>query len=386
MKLVFLSNFFNHHQKFVSDELYRILGNNYVFVETEAVPEDKIQLGYHQYKEPYVVRYSEENKDYIDKLILEADVVHFGEAPVSLIKKRVSEGKLIVRDDERRYKALIKYLKWPIYTYNSFFFNNGLLLCSSAFAPRDYLLSGMKPSHCYKWGYFPEIREYEDIYEIIRAKRENIGLKQQDVSILWVARLIGWKHPEAAILVAKRLVEDGIRYEMNIIGIGPLENKIKMMIQDNGLSDYVHMLGSMSPEGVRDYMEKSDIFLFTSDQNEGWGATLNESMNSGCAVVAGHMIGSVPFLLRDGVNGMIFKSKNWNHLYEKVKWLVYHKEQREEMGVNAYKTLLNEWSPKVAAKNLVAFYNAKLNGLETPFTEGPCSKAQVIGYNWMRKK
>ena len=385
MKLVFLSNFFNHHQKFVSDELYGILGNDYVFVETEEVPEDKIQLGYHQYKEPYVLRYNVDTKDYIDKLILEADIVHFGEAPVGLIKKRVSEGKLVVRDDERRYKSLIKYLKWPIYTYNSLFFNNGLLLCSSAFAPRDYLLSGMKPSHCYKWGYFPEIREYSDIHKIIRAKRENIGLKQLDVSILWVARLIGLKHPEAAIFVAKRLVSDGIKFEMNIIGIGLLESKIKRLIHENGLSEYVHMLGSMSPEGVRDYMEKSDIFLFTSDQNEGWGATLNESMNSGCAVVAGHLIGSVPFLLKDGENGMIFKSKNWNHLYEKVKWLVYHKEQREEMGVRAYKTLLNEWSPKVAARNLVAFYIAKLKGKETPFLEGPCSKAQVIGYNWMRK-
>ncbi len=48
------------------------------------------------------------------------------------------------------------------------------------------------------------------------------------------------------------------------------------------------MLGAMSPDKVRAYMERADVFLFTSDFNEGWGAVLNESMNSGCAVVASH--------------------------------------------------------------------------------------------------
>ena len=383
MKLVYLSNFFNHHQKYVADELYKILGDNYHFVETEEVPADKIQLGYHQYSEPYVLRYNEENRTRIDSLVLEADVVIFGEAPVSMIKRRAREGKLIIRDDERRYKALVKYLKWPVYTYNSLFLNGGLLLCSSAFAPRDYLLSGMKPSRCFKWGYFPETRRYDDINAIIEKKRENDRSKNLDVSILWAARLIGWKHPEAAIEVAKRLKGEGIRFELNIIGIGPLRPKISAMIEKYDLADSVFVLGSMSPENVRDYMEKSDVFLFTSDQNEGWGATLNESMNSACAVVACHMIGSVPFLMKNETNGMIFKNRNWNSLFEKTMWLAKHPRQREEMGKKAYDTVVNIWNPYKAAHSLVAFLEAKLNDDEIVIDEGPCSKAKVIGRGWM---
>lgn len=383
MKLVYLSNFFNHHQKYVADELYKILGDNYHFVETEEVPADKIQLGYHQYNEPYVIRYNENSRTQIDSLVLEADVVIFGEAPVSMIKRRAREGKLIIRDDERRYKALVKYLKWPIYTYNSLFLNGGLLLCSSAFAPRDYLLSGMRPSRCFKWGYFPETRRYDDINAIIEKKRENDRSKNLDVSILWAARLIGWKHPEAAIEVAKRLKGEGIRFELNIIGIGPLRPKISAMIEKYDLADSVFVLGSMSPENVRDYMEKSDVFLFTSDQNEGWGATLNESMNSACAVVACHMIGSVPFLMKNEENGMIFKNRNWNSLFEKTMWLAKHPRQREEMGKKAYDTVVNIWNPYKAAHSLVAFLEAKLNDDEIVIDEGPCSKAKVIGRGWM---
>lgn len=383
MKLVYLSNYFNHHQKYLADELYKRLGDDYIFVETKELPEEKIKLGYHQYAEPYVFRYNKETKDYLDRLIYDADAVLFGEAPVCLIKKRVRARKLVVRDDERRYKAAIKYLKWPIYTYNSLFFNKGCLLAASAFAPRDYILSGMKASKCYKWGYFPEVKHYDDINAIIEKKSKK-GLKHPDVSILWVARLIGLKHPESLVYVANKLRQDGYDFEIKIIGIGPLSQTIKESIEDNRLSNYVKMLGAMPPERVREYMEKADIFLFTSDQNEGWGATLNESMNSACAVVAGHMIGSVPYLLKDSENGLIFESKNWESLYIKVKWLIDHPEERREMGRNAYETMLKIWSPENAAKNLISFLEAKLQGEETPIPFGPCSKADILNRNWIK--
>ena len=62
-------------------------------------------------------------------------------------------------------------------------------------------------------------------------------------------------------------------------------------------------------------MEKSEIFLFTSDKGEGWGAVLNESMNSACAVVASHAIGSVPFLLKDGENPSLSVARDKVHNY-----------------------------------------------------------------------
>lgn len=387
MKVIYLSNFFNHHQKFLSDVLYEHLGEgNYYFVETSVIPETQKKLGYHSYDVPYLLQYNEQTKADIDKLVMEADIVQFGEAPTSMIKKRSRAGKIMVRDDERRYKALVKYLKWPIYTYNSLFLNRGYLLAASAFAPRDYLLSGMRPSRCFKWGYFPEVKLYDNIDEIFERKRKNRGLKQLDVSILWVARLIGLKHPESTIAVAKMLDEAGIRYEINIIGAGPLEEVVKKSIVKNGLSDKVHYLGPMPPEQVRDQMEKSDIFLFTSDQNEGWGATLNESMNSACAVVAGHMIGSVPYLVKDGENGLIFKSKDWKDLGEKVCFLVKNPDKRRDMGRKAYRTMADMWNPEVAGTNLVLLYKALLDGQETPIAEGPCSKAEIMCSNWRKKQ
>lgn len=375
MTILYLSNYFNHHQKQLADALYSRLGDNYHFVATKGIPEFRKKLGYREIEAPYVIHYNDNNRREIDEMIIEADVVVYGDAPLNMIKARYDIGKLTFRDDESRFKNPNRYLKWPIYSYNSHWINKGYLLCASAYAPIDYFLSGIKSERCFRWGYFPEVKKYDRPEALIEKK----GLKHpQGVSILWAGRLIGLKHPEAAIYVAKMLKRDGVDFELNIIGTGNLENKIKKQIQESGLQDCVHMLGSMTPAEVRTHMEEADIFLFTSDRCEGWGAVLNESMNSGCAVVADGNIGSVPYLINDGVNGMIYKSTNRKNLYEKVSYLVHNPKEREQIGKSAYSSMLNLWNGEVAAKNLLELCESLLNNTENPIKEGPCSSAPLL--------
>ena len=191
---------------------------------------------------------------------------------------------------------------------------------------------------------------------------------------MWTARFLKLKHPEAPLYVAKRLKGEGYDFTLDIIGSGVIEDKIRKNIAKNGLENHVKLLGTMSPEEVREHMEKSEIFLFTSDRNEGWGAVLNESMNSACAVVASGAIGSVPYLIKDGENGFIYKSGNLKDLYKKVKLLMDNREIRENMGVNAYKTLAETWNAEEASKRLLTLIENIKEGKGTPFSDGPCSK------------
>ena len=193
-------------------------------------------------------------------------------------------------------------------------------------------------------------------------------------SILWVARLIPLKHPEAPIEVARQLKAAGYNFQLNIIGVGPLREKLEKLIKKYALEDEVCLLGAMSPEAVREYMEESEIFLFTSDKNEGWGAVLNESMNSGCAVVASDAIGSVPYLLNDGENGLTYKSGKVKDLYKKVKWLLDNPDKRKEMGEKAYQTLVETWNAETAAERLLALIEDIQKGEGIRFVSGPCSR------------
>jgi glycosyltransferase involved in cell wall biosynthesis len=107
-------------------------------------------------------------------------------------------------------------------------------------------------------------------------------------------------------------------------------------------------------------------------------------MNSGCAVVASHIIGSVPFLINEGENGLIYKDGNVNDLYEKVKFLLNNNEEREKISKSAYESIISEWNAENAAKKLIELLTKLLNGenVENLFKSGVCSKAKILKDNW----
>ena len=100
-------------------------------------------------------------------------------------------------------------------------------------------------------------------------------------------------------------------------------------------------------------MEQADIYLVTSDRGEGWGAVVNEAMNSGCAVVADHMIGAVPYLISHGENGLIYEDKNSRQLFELTAWLAQDRSRCRKLGEQAYHTITKEWNPENAAACLM---------------------------------
>ncbi len=381
MNLVIVSNYFNHHQKPFCDSL---LSENIdlTFISTSQMREERRALGYGMNVVPNYVKYSYvsvEAKQECMNIIQNADIVIWGSAHYDFIKKRLIDGKLTFAYSERLYKHKPALWKLPIKAVRYFEkyskYKNLYMLCASAYTSADYAKTGTYLGRTYKWGYFPEVKRYDSVDELISKKKSN--------SLLWVARFISWKHPELPILVAKRLKDEGYDFELNLIGNGVMEDDLKKLIKDNDLSDCVHLLGSMKPEKVRKYMELSQIFMFTSDRNEGWGAVLNESMNSACAVVSNHLIGSAPFLVEHEKNGLIYQDGNFNSLYNAVKCLLDDKNLCTQLGIGAYKTISELWNCDVAAKRLLLLFDELIkNGSCDKFENGPCSKATILKDNW----
>lgn len=381
MKILFISNYFNHHQKYLSDSLNGMC-EQYYFVATSKMREERKKIGYGDISIPnYVVDVSGEDVDAkeLDQ-IKEGDVVITGSAPEKYIAKHQKEKKLLFRYSERIYKEKYQWYKWPfrlITFYKKYTrHRNNYLLCSSAFTYADYAKHFSFINKAYKWGYFPETKKYSSIKSLMDNKKPS--------TILWCGRFMGWKHPDDVLSVAKRLKAEGYHFELNFIGTGEMETVLQERIVQNNLTDCVHLLGAMSPEGVRKHMEQSQIYLFTSDRREGWGAVLNEAMNSGCAVIASHAIGSVPFLLQNGENGLIYQSGNVEMLYKKVKFLMENNDEAQRLGENAYATIVNEWNAEEAARRFMALSEHILAGEKYPdlYKSGPCSKAKIVKDNW----
>lgn len=350
MKIVFVSNFMNHHQKPISEEFLKI--SDYKFIATTPLPSETKKLGYDDMNDlEYVVKSYSDQKSYHKamSLINDSDVVIFGSCPFEMIKSRIESNKLTFRYSERLFKKspllrfhpnMIKTIKTTCVKYKK---NNYYLLCSGAYVSKDYNCLGAFKNKSFKWGYFPEI-------EILENKE-----KTEKLTLLWCGRFINWKHPELAIEVAKYLKKRNIAFQLNMIGNGVLFEDIQNAIIKNNLQNECKLLGALNFNIVKEYMRKSAIFLFTSDRNEGWGAVLNESMASGCLVLANKNIGAAPYLLQDNINGYIFSNKK--SLFKKIDFISNKKTNTHEIIKQAVSTIKNEWNEKIAVRRLIEFIN-----------------------------
>lgn len=383
MKISFFSNFLQHHQIPFCNEMHTLLGGGFRFIATERMDTERIALGYRDVSSeyPYAVNVYESDQAYNTalRLGLDSDVVMIGSAPDIFITERLQQEKLTFRYSERFFKRGVWRLLDPRvlranFLQHSRYRNKECLhmLCASGYTAGDAALIAAYPGRCWKWGYFTEVKR-QHLPELFDSKAPGV------VKILWVARLLKLKHPEKAILLMDSLKKNGYSCSLDMIGIGEMEDKVKRMVREMGLTDCVHFLGAMSSEKVREHMEKANIFLFTSDKQEGWGAVLNEAMNSGCAVLASDAIGSVPFLLQHGINGLSYKNNSFIDLYNKLQLLVEDEALRSKLGRAAVQTMEEEWNAGVAARRLIALseqllLNRSAAAMEL-FQHGPCSRA-----------
>ena len=379
MNIVFVSNFINHHQLPLSYELLKV-SDNYTFIATSPIDTERIKLGYNDEnkKHKFILTTYDDNSniEIARRLITDSDIAIFGTANDSLMIPRFKKRLLTFHYSERYYKKGLNVKTFLRYFISSLlhikrFQNKMYYLCASAYAAGDINTFANYTNRMFKWGYFPETKYYSDD-TIYKMKIRN------QITILWVGRLINWKHPEVVIEVARKLNKDNFNVSINIIGTGEMEEMLRNQIKELELTNRVHILGSMPPDEVRKYMEKSNIFLFTSDYNEGWGAVLNEAMNSACAVVASHAIGAVPFLIKNNYNGIIYENGNIADLYSALVKLISHPDLAFKIGINAYKTIINEWNAEVASKRLITLSENIISGKESPFKTGPCSPAAPV--------
>lgn len=371
MKIVFLSNYYNHHQAYLSRRFYELTDGDYRFIAEKPLAEDKKNLGYPELNDSFSTIYSEkqeENQEWIDT----ADVVIFGSAPEEWIENRKRQGKLIFRYSERPLKNGLQLWKYPYHCYQFRKRNPKkakiYLLCASAYTAEDYAKFGLFKGKSFKWGYFPECKEYENIEKLLARKTEN--------EILWCGRFLDWKHPDDVLMVARRLRDEGISFHINVIGSGEMESSLKELCDRYDLAGYITFLGAVSADEVRKYMEKAAVYLFTSDRKEGWGAVLNEAMNSGCAVVASSAAGSTPYLVKDGENGIVYSFGDTEYLYQSVKKFFENPGLHFSIGAQAYETIVNEWNASNAAERFLRLSEAILSGenISSLYMTGPCSK------------
>ena len=182
VKVTFISNYINHHQIPFCDAMYERLGENFVFIQTEPMEEERVKMGWavDARKYPYVHLFYEAAQE-CRSLIRDCDLLlagwieNRGDAAADglpgafdAVMNRVDSGKPAIRISDRiyregqwkaispkglmaKYQEHIRFRKKPVY-----------LLCAGAYVASDFALIQAYPGKKMRFGYFPETRSYPE--------------------------------------------------------------------------------------------------------------------------------------------------------------------------------------------------------------------------------
>lgn len=391
MRIVFYSTILNNHQANVADELWELTSHNYCFVELANLQGEHRKGDTHNYGDrPYLLRAweSEEARERAMELARTADVCVFsGVQALPFQRERLKLGLLSFDMSERWLKrGLVNLFSPAIFKMFLAYYLGGwkhkplYKLCCSAFAANDHRKLGMYCSRCFKWGYFTRVEKIDAEVLLHESNADSTPL-------IWCARYLKWKHPELPLLMAARLKADGYRFTLDMYGSGEYLEASKQLTAKLHLGDVLRFVGNKPNNELLADMRRHSIFLFTSDRNEGWGAVANESMANGCVLVASDAIGSTPYLIKDGITGLSFRSsrtscsfdnpdkKALDSLCEKVKWLLDNSSEMAKIRNRSVELMQELYNPRTAAERLLTLIDCLQKGSETGFTDGPCSKA-----------
>ncbi len=121
------------------------------------------------------------------------------------------------------------------------------------------------------------IYNYIDKDRILEKSKANIGQEYIDKnipSIITVARLVEQKGIDRLINVHKKLIDDGIKHNIYVIGDGPEKEKLKNQIKELKQEDTFKLMGKR--ENPYPYIKRADYFALLS-RFEGYGMVIDEA-------------------------------------------------------------------------------------------------------------
>jgi len=177
--------------------------------------------------------------------------------------------------------------------------------------------------------------------------------------IVSTGSLIWRKGYEYALLAIRRLVDMGVPAEFEIIGEGPERQRILYTIDDLGLCGYVHLLGQLSPEQVRERLQQADTFLLSS-LSEGISNAVLEAMSCGLPVVTTDC-GGMTEVVTNGVEGFVVPVRDPDTMANRLQALWENPELRSAMGAAARERVVREFSLERQIREFLFMYQSVIS-------------------------
>jgi glycosyltransferase involved in cell wall biosynthesis len=182
----------------------------------------------------------------------------------------------------------------------------------------------------------------------IQVSREDGGY------VLYLGRLSSEK---GVATLLKAHAADSAIWRLVVAGTGPLLSELRTQFPD------AEFKGHLAGADLTSVIRGAAVVVVPSEWHENSPLSILEAMAHGKTVLASR-IGGIPELVRDGLTGLLFASKDVHDLSSKIRLLLADRDLRGRLGAEARKVVEAEYSLQTHGAALLALYQSVVNPLK----------------------
>lgn len=181
--------------------------------------------------------------------------------------------------------------------------------------------------------------------------------------ILTVARLVESKNHEAVLRAFARVVKVVPNAMYRIIGQGPLESRLKELVNTLGLADKVVFAGEVKESELSAYYYSCDVFVMASreikerGEVEGFGIVFLEAGACARPVIAAKS-GGIPDAVIDGVTGLLIDPLNEEEIAQAIIRILQDEALAKSLGENGRRRAENDFTLENLGEKLKGIINS----------------------------
>jgi len=181
-----------------------------------------------------------------------------------------------------------------------------------------------------------DLRYYEKKYEcrkeMRKAIRSEYKIKDDELVLCVVGKLVPWKNQSDIIDAMKVLEQQAIKTHLFVLGSGTTMDLLKSKSQQLGNSE-VYLPGFILPADLPSYYAASDIYVHPASV-EPHSLAISEAIYMGVPVILSDRCGSFGDHddVQENKNGLVYSFGNITELAEKILQLNQNKIQRSAFG------------------------------------------------------
>jgi glycosyltransferase involved in cell wall biosynthesis len=197
-----------------------------------------------------------------------------------------------------------------------------------------------------------------DLEEINGIESKN--KRGDDLRIMSYGRLVSTKGIMYLLKIMPKLFRKFPKLNVQIVGKGPLENKIASQISDLNIQDGVHLSGFLQHSQLIREIKSSDVVVLPTFHEVGPFISALEAMACSKPVVVFDFCFSREFVV-NMKNGLMAKPLDMGDLYDKVSMALSDDGLRRELGQNAYDYVEKHHNWNTLVEKYIEIYEESLH-------------------------